>query len=157
MSKGLYVAGFKISTACLKLANGQGSEIEQIEFDELFHRLMQTDQAYAAVTSRAGYEFWRFIKRHNHPPNTLEMEHILANGLNRVARQLFEWRTGIDGLTGNVLARGKQPRLREVILPIYRDACCRERAIRERFFPYEYIHITYFQPSRNHTEQEFNI
>jgi hypothetical protein len=157
MSKGLHVSGCKISKDCLNLSIGQSSKIEQSELDELLTTMMRTDQAHIAVAGRAGCEFWRFIKRHNRQPNALEMERILANSLNRVARRLFEWRTGIDGLTGKVLADGPQPRLREVILPIYRDACSRETALKERFFSHEHIQVTHFKPLPNYTEKELEI
>jgi hypothetical protein len=156
MAKGLTAGGRKQSRkfCCVRLISHSRTISQTGEL--VVSHLMRSPEFQTALTHRAGVEFQRFVKIHNRFPNRLEMEKIVANGLNHVARRLFEWRTGIDGCSGHKLPNGKQPRLREAVLPIYRDACRRERALREQYFPSKPIKILYFQPSFRENIQELD-
>ena len=154
MTKGAQGVSIKNFAGTRKLQLGLNRVVTPTNMDGDIGSLMRSAHAERAFTVRAGCEYWRFVIRHLRSPNHTEMDRILSNGLNSVAKRLYEWRTGVDGASGLILAAGKQSQLRDGVIDLYQAACCRERVLRERCFPSKQLPIIYFKPFFHEKKRE---
>jgi len=108
---------------------------------------MRCGSAKTAFRYRAGLEFARFLRQQNRLPDNDEFETILHSGLNRVAKRIFEWRTGKCAKTGRSLAMKANPVLADELTRLYDGACRRECFLRKACFPGEAFEVVYFKPN----------